>query len=82
MRATLDAEALHAKCRPYVAELPVRDNWKRLKVSHVRKGTGNVRELKKERWCDGLLYRAQDRCMAELLRVNRAVTRLAVMGFV
>ena len=32
--AELDAEALHAKCRPYVAEL--RENWKRLKVTHVR----------------------------------------------
>jgi len=29
-----------------------------------------------------LLYRAQDRCMEELLRVNRAVTRLAELGFV
>ena len=41
--AKLDAEALHSKCRPYVAEL--RENWKRLKVSHVRAGTGNKREL-------------------------------------
>ena len=78
--AKLDMDALHAKCRPYVCEL--RDNWKRLTVSHVRSGTGNGRVLKKERWCDGLLFRAQDRCMAEVLRVNRAVTRLAVMGFV
>ena len=78
--AELGAEALHLKCRPYVAEL--RDNWQRLKVSHKRAGTGNGRELKKERWCDGLLYRAQDCCMEELLRVNRAVTRLAVLGFV
>ena len=78
--AELGKEALDAKCRPYVAEL--RENWKRLKVTHVRAGTGNGRELKKERWCDGLLFRAQDRCMAELLRINRAVTRLAVLGFV
>ena len=76
----LGAEELHVKCRPYIAEL--RENWKRLKVTHVRAGTGNGRELKKERWCDGLLYRAQDRCMQELLRINRAVTRLAVLGFV
>ena len=78
--AELGAEALHLKCRPYVAEL--RDNWQRLMVSHKRAGTGNGREVKKERWCDGLLYRAQDCCMEELLRVNRAVTRLAVLGFV
>ena len=48
----------------------------------MRAGTGNGRELKKERRCDGLLYAAQDACMAEELRVNRAATRLAVMGFV
>lgn len=30
--AELDAEALHARCRPFVAEL--RENWKRLKVTH------------------------------------------------
>ena len=61
--ATLDAEALHSKCRPYVAEL--RDNWKRLKVSHVRAGTGNGRELKKGAfWCDGLLYPARARTSA------------------
>ena len=51
-------------------------------MTHVRAGTGNGRELKKERWCDGLLDAAQDACMAEELRVNRAATRLAVMGFV
>ena len=54
--AEVDAEALHIKCRPYVAEL--RENWRRLKTTHVRAGTGNGRELKKERWCDGLLSRA------------------------
>ena len=31
--AELGAEALHMKCRPYVAEL--RENWQRLKVSHT-----------------------------------------------
>jgi len=78
--AELATDALHAKCRPFVAEL--RENWKRLKVTHVRAGTGNGREMKKERWCDGMMFRAQDRCMEELLRVNRAVTRLTVLGFV
>ena len=43
--AELGAEALHMKCRPYVAEL--RENWQRLKVSHTRAGTGNGRELKR-----------------------------------
>ena len=76
----LDSDALHSKCRPYIAEL--RDNWKRLKVSHERDGQGNGRTLKKERWCDGLLKLAQDKCMAEKLRLNRASLRLAIMGFV
>ena len=57
----------------YLAEL--RENWKRLKVSHKREGSGNGRGLKKERWTDGVLYIAQDACMAELLRVNRGSAR-------
>jgi hypothetical protein len=74
-----EAELLE-KARPFSIELRV--NWSRLKVSNVREGTGNGRSLKKDRWCDGLLCRAQDKCMEEMLRINRAVTRLAVMGFV
>ena len=74
-----EAEVLE-KARPYSLEL--RANWARLKVANVQEGTGNGRSLKQDRWCDGLLFRAQDLCMAEQLRVNRAVTRLAVMGFV
>ena len=74
-----EAELLE-KARPYSLEL--RANWARLKVANVREGTGNGRSLKKDRWCDGLLFRAQVLCMAEQLRVNWAVTRLAVMGFV
>jgi hypothetical protein len=76
----LEYEALIEKCRPLCHAL--KENWKRLKVSHVRAGTGNGRTLKKERWCDGLLFKAQDLCMAEKLRVNRAITRLSVMGFI
>ena len=76
----LESEALIEKCRPLCHAL--KENWKRLKVSHVRAGTGNGRTLKKERWCDGLLFKAQDLCMSEKLRVNRASMRLAVMGFV
>ena len=63
--------ALLEKCRPFALEL--RANWARLKASHVREGTGNGRGLKKDRWCDGLLYRAQDACMVEKVRINRSV---------
>ena len=49
--------ALLEKCRPFTLEL--RANWQRLKVANVRAGTGNGRSLKKDRWCDGLLFRAQ-----------------------
>ena len=45
-------------------------------------GTGNDRSSVKERWCDTLLFIAQDHCMADVLRLNRAVTRLNVKGFV
>ena len=76
----LHEAALLEKSRPYSLEL--RANWARLKVAHVREGTGNGRCLKKDRWCDTLLFRAQDACMADSVRVNRAVQRLAVMGFV
>ena len=50
-----EAELLE-KARPYSLEL--RANWARLKVANVREGTGNGRSLKKDRWCDGLLFRA------------------------
>ena len=39
--------------------------------------SGNGRGLKKERWTDGLIFVAQDACMAEQLRMNRASSRLA-----
>ena len=48
----IDRDALQTKCRPFLAEL--RENGKRLKVSHKREGSGNGRDLKKERWTDGL----------------------------
>ena len=76
----LTAEELAAKCKPYTLE--ARTHWKRLKVSHVRGGVDNGRSLAKDKWDDGLLYLAQDECMREKLRLNRAVTRLTVMGFV
>ena len=51
-------------------------------MSHVRGGVDNGRTLSKDKWCDGLLFVAQDECMRERLRFNRAVTRLAELGFV
>jgi hypothetical protein len=71
---------LKDKSRPYIIEL--RKHWAELKVSHKREGTGNRRGLKKDRWCDGLLFNAQDKCMADKLRLNRAVQRLAILGHV
>lgn len=68
------------KVRPFLLEL--KENWDNLKSTVVRAGTGNGRSFKKERWPDGLLYVAQDACMGDTLRVNRAVMRLAVLGFV
>jgi len=76
----LKEHELKEKSQPYALEL--RQHWAKLKVANVREGTGNGRSLKKDRWCDGLLFMAQDLCMADKVRVNRAVQRLAVMGFV
>ena len=76
----LTVEELAAKCKPYTLE--ARAHWKRLKVSHVRGGVDNGRSLAKDKWDDGLLYLAQDECMREKLRLNRAVMRLAILGFV
>ena len=76
----LKADELSAKCKPYALE--ARAHWKRLKVSHVRGGVDNGRTLSKDKWCDGLLFVAQDECMRERLRFNRAVTRLAILAFV
>ena len=76
----LKADELAAKCKPYALE--ARTHWKRLKVSHVRGGVDNGRTLSKDKWCDGLLFVAQDECMRERLRLNRAVTRLAILAFV
>ena len=76
----LTVEELAAKCKPYTLE--ARAHWKRLKVSHVHGGVDNGRSLAKDKWDDGLLYLAQDECMREKLRLNRAVMRLAILGFV
>ena len=71
-----EAELLE-KARSYSVEL--RANWGRLKVAHVRAGTANGRSLKKDRWCDGLLYRAQVSAVA--CATERAgVTRVGGAG--
>ena len=36
----------------------------------------------KKKWDDGLYFMAQDVCIQDTLRPNRAVHRLAIMGFV
>ena len=39
--------------------------------------------MAKKKWCDGVYFMAQDVCMEDaVLRPNRAVHRLAIMGFV
>ena len=39
--------------------------------------------MHKKKWCDGVYFMAQDLCMEDTaLRPNRAVHRLAIMGFV
>ena len=76
----LDKEALYIRHRPYAQAL--RANWRALKTQGFRGGQGNDRSLVKERWCDGLMFVAQDACRREVLRVNRAVTRLAVIAHV
>ena len=43
-------------------------------------GVDNGRTLSKDKWRDGLLFVAQDECMRERLRLNRAVTRLAILA--
>jgi hypothetical protein len=41
------------------------------------------RSMAKKKWCDGVYFMAQDRCMEDAaLRPNRATHRLAIMGFV
>ena len=46
-------------------------------------GGRDGRSLVKKKWDDTVYFLAQDRCMEDMeLRPNRAVFRLAVMGFV
>jgi hypothetical protein len=68
-----------AKNKPYADSL--RDNWKALKVQQPD-ATVEGHAQPKKKWDDMVYFLAQDSCMADILRPNRAVTRLAVMGFV
>merc|ERR1719197_683189 len=59
----------------------LKDHWKALKVQRQdAKGEGG--SLVKKKWDDGLYFMAQDVCIQDTLRPNRAVHRLAIMGFV
>ena len=56
-------------------------------MAHVPTGQEKLaeeqqRSLVKVKWDDRALSLAQDQCMRDVLRLNRACTRLAVMGFV
>ena len=68
-----------AKNKPLADAL--RDNWKALKVQQPD-ATLEGHAQPKKKWDDQLYFIAQDICMADMLRPNRAVTRLAVIGFV
>ena len=68
-----------SKNQPLAAEL--RDHWKALKVQQPD-ATLEGRAQPKKKWDDLVYFIAQDICMADKLRPNRAVTRLAVLGFV
>ena len=68
-----------ANNKPFADAL--RDNWKALKVQQPD-ATLEGHAQPKKKWDDQVYFLAQDSCMADILRPNRAVTRLAVMGFV
>ena len=68
-----------AKNKPLADAL--RDNWKALKVQQPDASLEGHAQPKKK-WDDQVYFMAQDSCMADILRPNRAVARLAVMGFV
>ena len=68
-----------AKNKPHADAL--RENWKALKVQQPD-ATLEGHAQPKKKWDDQVYFVAQDICMADTLRPNRAVTRLAVMGFV
>ena len=81
----LDEEALLTKASPY--KIALRAEWKRLEKSceptELEKlAAEQQRSLVKVKWDDRAMSLAQDACMRDVLRRNRAATRLAVMAFV
>ena len=66
-----------AKNKPLADAL--RDNWKALKVQQPD-ATLEGHAQPKKKWDDQVYFVAQDICMADTLRPNRAGTRLAVSG--
>ena len=68
-----------AKNAPLCAEL--RAHWKALKVQQPD-ATQEGRAQPKQKWDEQLYFLAQDMCMADMLRVNRSIFRLAVLGLV
>jgi hypothetical protein len=81
----LTDEALETKSAPF--KISARKHWDALKKSatldeHQRLAVEQKRSLQKLKWDDRFLFMAQDLCMRDVLRLNRAVTRLAVMAFV
>ena len=81
----LEEEALETKAAPF--KIALRTHWKELTVAHVlteeeRLAEEQQRSLVKVKWDDRALSLAQDQCMRDVLRRNRAATRLVVMAFV
>lgn len=67
------------KNQEYCHELSA--HWKALNVSQPDVSVEGV-SLHKKKWDDSVYFMAQDLCMADEARPNRAMYRLAVMGFV
>ena len=81
----LDDEALDTKAAPY--KIALRAHWQKLVTGHVLTEQEKVaeeqqRSLVKVKWDDRAMSLAQDQCMRDVLRRNRAATRLSVQAFV
>lgn len=81
----LDEEALETKAAPF--KIALRTHWRSMIVSHTLSeleilAEEQQRSLVKVKWDDRAMSLAQDHCMHDVLRLNRAATRLVVMAFV
>jgi hypothetical protein len=81
----LTDEELQMKAAPF--KIAAKKHWAALKRSAAldeqqRLASEQKRSLQKLKWDDQFMFMAQDLCMRDVLRLNRAVTRLAVMAFV